>query len=236
MSRLGDMQVDGGGEAAMAAPPLVKPKGIIFDWDNTLVDSWGCIREATNRTLSAMGHAQWSMDEIKSRVALSLRDSFPVLFGNRWTEARDIFYAAFEAIHLDFLKPLPGATEMLRSLIDSGVRLSVVSNKNGQYLREEATHLRWGALFDRLVGAHDAPRDKPAAAPVLLAMEAMGCSAGDPLWFVGDAAVDMECAINTGCVPVLMRGEAPRPGEFDQHPFWRQVENCAALCGLVSEL
>lgn len=219
-----------------AAPALARPKGIIFDWDNTLVDSWGCIRAALNGTLVAMGHAEWSMEQFRSRIALSLRDSFPGLFGERWREARDIFYKAFEEVHLDLLRPLPGAGEMLSALKGRGVRLSVVSNKNGNYLRQEAELLGWHDLFDRLVGAHDAPRDKPAPAPVVMAREAMGCAPEDEIWFVGDAAVDMECAANTGCVPVLMREDAPRPGEFDRHPFTLRLMNCAALSGLVSEL
>ncbi len=226
----------GDADGATGAGRLPAPKGIIFDWDNTLVDSWACIQAATNRTLSAMGHAEWTRDEIKARVALSLRDAFPALFGTRWKEARKIFYAAFEAIHLDYLKPLPGVPEMLRSLIAGGVRLSVVSNKNGRFLRQEAAHLEWQPLFDALVGATDAPQDKPAAAPVRLAMAAMGCAADDPVWFVGDAAVDMECAGNTGCVPILLRAEAPRPGEFDAYPFRRHLQDGAALSGLVSEL
>jgi phosphoglycolate phosphatase len=215
---------------------LVAPKGIIFDWDNTLVDSWACIREAMNRTLSAMGHAEWDMGEMKARVALSLRDSFPALFGARWEEAKEVFYAAFEAIHLDYLKPLPGAPAMLESLVARGVRLSVVSNKNGNFLRQEAAHLGWGRLFDRLVGATDAPEDKPAPAPVLLALASMNCRQGEPVWFVGDAPVDMECAGNAGCVPILLRAEAPKPGEFDDYPFRRHLEDCGALSGLVSEL
>lgn len=214
----------------------IAPKGIIFDWDNTLVDSWACILAAINRTLSAMGHAEWAMEEMKPRVALSLRDSFPALFGKRWTEARDIFYAAFEAIHIDYLKPLPGATEMLQSLQRRGVRLSVVSNKNGNFLRQEAAHLGWERMFDRLVGATDAPQDKPAVDPVLLAKASMDCATDDPVWFVGDAVVDMECAGNSGCVPVLLRRDAPRPGEFDGYPFHYHLDDCAALSGLVSEL
>ncbi|HXP96528.1 MAG TPA: HAD family hydrolase [Telmatospirillum sp.] len=218
----------------MTSSSLVAPKGIIFDWDNTLVDSWGCIHAAINRTLSAMGHAEWAMDDMKSRVALSLRDSFPALFGARWQEARDVFYAAFEAIHLDYLKPLPGATRMLESLVERGVRLSVVSNKNGNYLRQEAAVLGWDRLFDSLIGATDAEQDKPAVAPVLLAFASMGCAPGEPVWFVGDAAVDMHCAGNSGCVPILLRTESPRPGEFADHPFHLQLEDCAALSGLVA--
>lgn len=215
---------------------MLGPRGIIFDWDNTLVDSWGCIQAAMNTTLEAMGHRPWGMEEMKGRVALSLRDSFPALFGDRWTEARDIFYAAFRAIHLDYLKPLPGATEMLDGLAALGVRLAVVSNKNGAFLRQEAQQLGWDRLFDRLIGATDAPADKPSVEPVRLALESMGLAAGEGIWFVGDAAVDMECAINSGCVPVLMRGDAPRPGEFDRHPSRCHLGHCTALIDLVREL
>lgn len=220
----------------MAGANEAPPKGIIFDWDNTLVDSWACIALAMNRTLRHMGFAEWGMEDMKSRVALSLRDSFPGLFGDRWEEARDVFYAAFRALHLQCLKPLPGIPEMLAALTASGLRLSVVSNKNGGFLREEVSHLGWQRYFDRLVGATDAVADKPASAPVQLAFEAMGCRSGDTVWFVGDAAVDMECAGNTGCVPVLLRGDPPRDGEFRRHPFRWHINDGWSLLDLVRVL
>ena len=40
-----------------------------------------------------------------------------------------------------------------------------------------------------------------------------GVPAGDDVWFVGDTAVDMECARNSGCVAVLLGNAAP-PEEF----------------------
>ena len=95
---------------------LPRPRAILFDWDNTLIDSWGCIQAAMNATLRAMGHGEWDLEETKRRVAQSLRDSFPELFGTRWQEARDVFYRTFSAIHLDHLAPLPGAAEMLDGL------------------------------------------------------------------------------------------------------------------------
>lgn len=215
---------------------LRPPAALIFDWDNTLVDSWGVIRAAMNVTLTAMGHAPWDLAEIKSRVALSMRDSFPRLFGGRWPEARDIFYKAYTDIHLDTLAPLPGAEAMLERLAGLGVKLAVVSNKNGGFLREEASHLGWDRWFGSLVGATDAPADKPSAAPVRLTRDRLGLSAADGIWFVGDAVVDMECAANSGCLPVLLRSDPRRDNEFDQFPPRLHFNLCSQLADLVGEL
>jgi phosphoglycolate phosphatase len=37
------------------SPALALPKAVIFDWDNTLVDSWPVIHHALNETLEAYG-------------------------------------------------------------------------------------------------------------------------------------------------------------------------------------
>ena len=212
------------------------PKAVVFDWDNTLVDSWLCIQAAMNATLRRMEHPEWDMEETKARVALSLRDSFPTMFGDRWEEAREIFYQSFEAIHIDHLRPLPGAAAMLEALAKLGVHLSVVSNKNGRYLRQEAKHLGWDGLFARLVGATDAAEDKPSPAPVHLALAESGIAAGAEVWFVGDGEVDMRCAVNAGCLPVLMREEAERDGEFARFPPSLRLFSCSELAQLVHEL
>ncbi len=191
---------------------LARPRAILFDWDNTLVDNWPAIREAYNATLAAFGHAPWTLDETKLRMRRSLRDSFPELFGARWEEARTIFYRIFEARHLEALQAMPGAEAALAAFAAAEIYLGVVSNKSGRILRKEAAHLGWSAHFGRLVGATDAAKDKPAIEPVLMALEASGIAVGNEVWFVGDAAVDMECAHRAGCVPVLV-GQAPGEAE-----------------------
>lgn len=194
-----------------------KPSFVIFDWDNTLVDSWACLEKAINMTFEKMGHAAWSQEEVRSRVALSLRDHFPKLFGERWEEARDVFYAAFKSVHLDYLKPLSGVDEMLQGLAARKISMGVVSNKTGLYLREEADHLGWSGYFHRLVGATDAERDKPAPDPVHLVLHGSGVTPSEAVWFVGDAPVDMECALVCGCTPVLLRAHPPGEEEFKSH-------------------
>ena len=102
---------------------------------------------------------------------------------------------------------------MLRELAGQGIYLGVVSNKTGELLRREVAGLGWSELFGRIVGAGDAPADKPACEPVHLALAPSGIPAGDEVWFVGDTAIDMECAQNSGCVAVLLAEAAP-PEEF----------------------
>jgi phosphoglycolate phosphatase len=187
-------------------PGLARPRAILFDWDNTLVDSWATIHEALNVVMAAMEKPLWSLQETKERVRLSLRESFPIHFGERWEEARRIYLDAFRAIHLERLNPLPGRGELLRALFGEGFFLGIVSNKTGSLLRREAQQIGWSGLFGSVVGAGDAAADKPDAAPVALALEPSGVNAGDAVWFVGDTGVDMECAHNSGCVPVLLGG------------------------------
>ena len=220
------------GQTATLGPP----QAVLFDWDNTLIDSWAAIQDAQNYTLSYFGLKPWTMEEVRVRVRGSMRDTFPSIFGERWREAGEVFYARFTEHHLDALKPLPGAEEMLRSLQVSGVYLGVVSNKKGDYLRAEAARLGWEGYFGSIVGAFDAAKDKPATDPVLLALAGSGIAQGHSVWFAGDTDIDLECACNAGCLPVLVRDAPPGPGEFADHPPALHVPDCIALLNFVRSL
>ena len=194
---------------------MPRPRAILFDWDNTLVDSWATIHDALNFLMRAMDKPEWSLAETRERVRLSLRESFPLHFGERWEEAREIYLDRFRAIHLDRLAALPGREAMLRSLADAGIFLGVVSNKTGALLRREVEQLGWAIFFGSVVGAGDATADKPACEPVHLALSESGVMPGEEVWFVGDTAVDMECAQNAGCVAVLL-GPPATPEEYSR--------------------
>src|SRR5262252_7233991 len=118
---------------AASSRGISRPKAILFDWDNTLVDSWATIHEALNFLMTAMERPLWTVEETRERVRLSLREAFPQIFADRW---------------------------------------------------HEADHLGWSALFGSVIGAGDAPVDKPDAAPVRLALAQSGIVPGEAVWFV----------------------------------------------------
>jgi phosphoglycolate phosphatase len=210
---------------------LTRPKAILFDWDNTLVNTWPVIHAALHKTFVEMGREPWPIEVVKQRVARSMRDSFPTIFGNDWQKAGEIYQEHFRSTHLQNLEALPGASDMLAWLSKQPVYVAVVSNKKGVNLRAEAEHIGWSPYFRKVVGASDTANDKPSADPVLAALKDSGIAAGRDVWFIGDSAIDMECAHATGCVPVWY-GELPF--EPLKYPFSKSVANHAELKELLA--
>lgn len=193
----------------MSGANLPRPQAILWDWDNTLVDAWRGVQAGMNAALRGFGLPEWSVEEVRARARLSLRDAFPAIFGAEWERARELFYTEVRARHLDVLTPLPGT----QAALDAAAPwpLGIVSNKQGPILRREAEHLGWASRFGAVIGAGDAAEDKPAAAPVLLALEKLGIASGPAVWFVGDTGVDMQAARAAGCTAVLL-GDASHDG------------------------
>jgi len=204
------------------------PRAIVFDWDNTLVDTWGILHRAMCATLAAMGQSPWSMAETRARLRHSVRDGFPALFGARTAAAERVFYAAFEAEAKAGLTPLPAAPALLAGVRSRGIALGVLSNKHGEHLCREIGWLGWDRHFDRVVGAGDAARDKPAPEAVQAAMPG-GEPPDDGVWLVGDTDIDLQAAHAAGCQPVLLRATPPEPGEFTDAPPAFHFAGCDAL-------
>lgn len=188
---------------------LQRPSVLLWDWDNTLVDGWPGITAAMNAALAAFAMPPWSVEEVRQRARVSVRDAFPVLFGDQWQRAREIFFAVLTEQHLDHVRPMAGASEALRA--GSSWPQGVVSNKTGRFLRTEVAHLGWAAVFGAVIGAGDAPEDKPSAAPILLALSQLGTPSDRSIWYLGDTALDMQAARAASVTAVLV-GDASHDG------------------------
>jgi phosphoglycolate phosphatase len=191
----------------------LRPSALLYDWDNTLVDAWAGIAAALNVTFTAFGHPLWTVEDTRSSVRVSFRESFPRMFGDRWEEARDIFLRAHADQHLDHLTPLPGTAALLRD--GSGWPQAVISNKAGDPLRREVAHLGWTQFFGAVIGAGDAAADKPDPAPIHLALQRLGQAAHPSVWYMGDTALDMEAAKAAGVTAVLV-GNAEHDGGVER--------------------
>lgn len=187
------------------------PAVLLWDWDNTLVDAWGGITAALNATFAAFAMPLWTIEDTRARVRVSLRESFPIMFGDGWIRARDVFYATLETEHLRHVRPLPGIAEALAAVRRPQ---AVVSNKTGRFLRAEVTELGWDSHFGAVIGAGDAAADKPDPAPLNLALARLEAEPGPSVWYLGDTALDMQAARAAGVTAVLV-GDAAHDGGVD---------------------
>ena len=119
-----------------------------------------------------MDQPEWSLAETKERVRLSLREAFPLHFGERWEEARDIYLERFRAIHLERLTPLPGARRCCATWRGRGSISGSSATRPATCCGEKSRGSAGRTLFGSVVGAGDAPLDKPACEPVHLALAA----------------------------------------------------------------
>lgn len=188
------------------------PKAILFDWDNTLMDSTPGLYRAFQVMRQHFNLPDYTMQEYQAQTGLSLRETFPEMFGDRWEEAKEIYLGAYRSHHLDLLTPFKDSYELVSYAHKKIGKVGVVSNKTAAILQQEVDHLKWNDFFFAVIGAGSALRDKPAPDPVYVAFEGTDIifKEGKPseaIWFVGDGDADIQCARNSGCLPVRMASD-----------------------------
>lgn len=190
----------------MTQQTIIEPQAFIFDWDNTLVDSWDMIYEIVNHALKIFRGEIWSMEKIKENTHQSAKDSFPKIFGDKAEEALAELRRYAEENHTRYLYSLrcmPGTLDLLTYLKEKKIPCAIVSNKHATRLRIEVEHMELSDYFTAVYGSTDFPYDKPNPYPAERAIEANKIAA-PYTWFVGDTPADWDCARNSDCQPIAV--------------------------------
>ncbi|APR98294.1 HAD family hydrolase [Wolbachia endosymbiont of Folsomia candida] len=174
---------------------------VVFDWDNTLVDTQDNIFNAIKHTINLMGYSNKSAD----RNSHESRKSYMVsLFGDQWKKANQIYQQYLDKALLQNITLNPQVEEMLQALKSRNVYLAIVSNKKNTNLREEVAYFKLDSYFDRVVGSGDTAEDKPSATPLLFALEESTLPINkENVFFVGDSITDIFCAQSANCLPII---------------------------------
>jgi len=174
---------------------------VLFDLDGTLLDTLGDLRESVNAALASWGYPPRTQEEIRSFVGNGIGTMMArAMPGGRdnpdfercLTEFR-AYYTAHMNVHT---APYPGMTELVERLAAAGVKLAVVSNKF-QKGAETLVGTHFGIAIPVVLGEIEGLRPKPHPDTVLEALRRLSSDASRAV-FVGDSAVDVATARNTG--------------------------------------
>jgi 2,3-diketo-5-methylthio-1-phosphopentane phosphatase/HAD superfamily hydrolase (TIGR01509 family) len=173
-------------------------RGVIFDLDETLVESLDAIRTSFVHTVETLDLDIDIDDAFKRMMHWPLADSMERIFsGADLKELVRVFREKYYAIYKEMTPLRNGMENMLHALSEGGVKLSVATNKHGRYARELLDHLAISDLFVSVIGAGDVENPKPSPDMIDAALKQMGTKKDDTV-FVGDSIVDSETAKNTG--------------------------------------
>lgn len=184
---------------------IPKPSAVIFDWDNTLVDTFPLIVKAHSHARTSFGLSAFDLETASRYVNKSARDIYPEWFGENSSTAIDILYQYIQERHIEDLRTLNGAQALLKHLSERGIPLAIVSNKRGDILRKELDHLGWQSYFRVSYGSGDADKDKPDPTPAFKSLEDMGIKADKYVWYIGDSESDFKVANAAGLSAIYVK-------------------------------
>ncbi|HBR69556.1 MAG TPA: HAD family hydrolase [Rhodospirillaceae bacterium] len=210
---------------------LALPKAVFFDWDGTLADSFLFLRGAHSHVRNALGLSDLTAEQFDGYFGMPREVLYREIYGDEMELAKQIFEAYVRENHTQ-LEPLPGAGELLTAVAGHGITMGAVSNKKGDFIRDEIAHFGWQGHFASVVGAGEAARDKPAPDPLLLAIEraSLKLPLAD-IWYVGDTETDLRCSQEAGCVSVFIQHKESDKALIEAYKPALVVRNCHELCG-----
>ncbi len=205
-------------------------RALIFDWDQTLLDSWGVHRDAIRRVAGSAGLEIPSEEEIIGTFTGTLDEHLRLLFG-QMDGLLEVYGQYYREHHLVDARLFPRVSQLLEHLQREGYRLGLLSNKARRMAEAELEHWELADAFDLLVFRDDLGVMKPEPDGLNAILEGFGVPAPSAL-YVGDGPVDVQVARRAGTwSAAALWGTLDEPGVLAESPdlVWREVEESLAF-------
>lgn len=180
-------------------------KGVLLDWDGTLLDSFDADTAAYLEMFRKLGIG-WGIAELNRHYSPDWYRVYRAagVRRERWEEADRVWRRAYEK-HRPQL--MAGARQVLWRL-GGRYRLGLVTSGNGKRVKRQLRRFGLTSLFDARVYHEDCRRRKPHPEPLLMALGKMELAAAAAV-YVGDAPEDVEMARRAGVRAVGVLGPFP---------------------------
>jgi HAD superfamily hydrolase (TIGR01549 family) len=182
-------------------------RGVIFDWDGTLLDSYSADACAYLRMFDALG-IPWGLTDLAQHYSPDWHNVYRAvkLPRERWGEA-DRLWRRFYAEQRPALQP--GARRVVEALAGR-YRLGLVTSGSGWRVRAQLRSLSLDPFFAVCVFGDEGPRRKPHPAQLQIALRRIALEPAACV-YVGDAPEDVAMARHAGVAVVGVLGHSPVP-------------------------
>jgi phosphoglycolate phosphatase len=178
-------------------------RGIVFDLDGTLIDSYVPIAASLNHARQAFDLPPLPVDAVRRCVGRGLDSLIADLVGpDRIEDGVRLFRERYAEVHADGTVALPEVPETLRALRKAGYRMAVASNKPARFSEPILARLGLLPAIDCVMGPDVVDSHKPEPTMIHRCLESLEVRPEESV-YVGDMVLDVESAARAG-VPVLL--------------------------------
>jgi len=201
------------------SPSNSHTRGLVFDFDGTLVDSYPLIEEAFAQVMRRHRLDDAARDLFRKSRGLPLPEQMQLVAPHMWEDLVDT-YRSVDAM-LGHARVFRGIPTLVRKLRQAGAPMGVVSCKRRALVEAELEAAGLRAFFDVVIGYEDVTPPKPAPGPLLAAIGGLGLTRSSAI-YVGDSMVDLKTGRAARVRTVLAAwGLTPElRAAFGRHRLW----------------
>ena len=208
---------------------LSAPKAILFDWDDTIIETWPHLYDIYKVIYDKYDTPIPSSDEMHE---IAVRHGRQYTIDQIGKQALDDLIELYDQTFHERMALLPEVKDALDMLKSFNIPMGIVSNKEHETLVLEVNKLQLDQYFNPSVG-RCIKGAKPSPDGALHALENMGIEPSKDVWFIGDSIVDHETARNGGFFSVVF-GHGSHEGDLgvaNWNQFTRILETIfAKIC------
>lgn len=205
-------------------------RGVLFDWDGTLLDSYRSDARAYLRMFETLG-IPWNPDNLAQHYSPDWHNVYRAakLPQERWSEA-DHLWRRFYCEERPALQR--GARRAVQKLVRR-YRLGLVTSGSAWRVRAQLRSFFLEPFFAICVFGDELPRRKPHPAQLRIALRRIGFAPAACV-YVGDAPEDVAMARRAGVAVVGISGHSPVPDNLRRARPDVLIPTIAALPALLS--
>lgn len=213
----------------------MKKRVLIFDLDGTIADTIYSIRDGVNMAMNKYGFPERDYEETRAAIGNGARElirlSLPKgtqsdsLLVDKVLADYDAFY---EQTYANIDGTYEGVDTAIRTLIERGYKIAVLSNKQDAYVKKIVALLFPDGEISYAMGQTALPKKPDPTVPLMIAAK-LG-AAPDECAFIGDSDVDVLTAKNSGMYAVAVTwGYRPRSELSDADALVDTADELLAL-------
>lgn len=168
-------------------------KGIIFDLDGVLIDSFIAWQKLLNYALKSYGKKPITIEEFKKYWGQGMEKDIEILLPGVSLKDLQEFYEKNFKKFSKYIKIFPETGPLLEKIKSMGIKIAIASNSAPKILEYCIKRAKIDKIVDFYIGASDSIKGKPAPDILIKILEKFNFKPSEVL-FVGDSPFDIEAA------------------------------------------